>query len=107
MSACGIPSLFSNRSIIANPKAAVFPVPVLACPMMSLVPRSIAGITFFWIGVGSTNPFSSMAFIASCDSPKALKLSVFFKSLSSFRFFKKKVPFFRDRNFSVILTIPL
>ena len=44
-------------SIKGIPKAAVFPVPVAACPMMFFSPLSKRGMTFSWIGDGEINHF--------------------------------------------------
>ncbi len=57
-SACGN---FAFSSMICNrgsPKAAVFPVPVCAKPIKSLVPLSKTGIACSWIAVGFTYPNS-------------------------------------------------
>ena len=50
-------SIFSSRGM---PKAAVFPVPVWAWPIMSS-PSLWMGIAWAWMGDGSSNPISPMA----------------------------------------------
>ena len=45
----------ASLSIMGKPKAAVFPVPVCACPTKSL-PLAIIGIASSCIGLGSLKP---------------------------------------------------
>jgi hypothetical protein len=52
--------LHFNLFKIGRPNAAVLPVPVCACPTISL-PSKITGIACCWIGLGSLKPASSIA----------------------------------------------
>jgi hypothetical protein len=56
INACGNLSSLLISCKRGKPKAAVFPVPVWARPMKSLVPCNNTGIAFSWIGVGCVNP---------------------------------------------------
>ena len=60
-------STFCNRG---SPKAAVFPVPVCAWPIMSL-PSNTTGIAWAWIGEASSKPISVIALMirsSNCNS---------------------------------------
>ena len=52
-------ALFSvdTFSMIGSPKAAVFPVPVCACPIISILFSNNIGIANSWIFDGSSKPF--------------------------------------------------
>ena len=52
----------SKFSIIGKEKAAVLPVPVCACPIMSLSFFNSAGIVNLCIGVGDSYPFFDNTF---------------------------------------------
>ena len=58
------------------PKAAVFPVPVAACPIMFWVALRRSGITFSWIGEGVLNPFFSSAVRVLAVRPRSLNVVV-------------------------------
>jgi hypothetical protein len=53
-----------------NPNAAVFPVPVVANPTISVVFDNSSGIVFCWISVGTTNFNSVMTFSMGAEIPK-------------------------------------
>jgi hypothetical protein len=59
-------------SKIGSPKAAVFHVQVLACPMISFCVFRKSGMIFSWIGVGALNHFFSNAFSKLSDNHKSL-----------------------------------
>ena len=59
--------IFAN---IGSAKAAVFPVPVWACPITS-IPFSISGIASCCIGKGSSYPLSFSALVVSTSIPNS------------------------------------
>lgn len=65
-------------------KAAVFPVPVAAKPKKSVSSFMRIGSVSCWIGVGSVNPSSVMAFCISGLKLKSwnVRSAVFFKGYS-------------------------
>ena len=67
----------SNLSNIGREKAAVLPVPVCACPIISFSPSNNAGIVKACIGVGFSYPFFERAFIVFSPSPNFLNSSNF------------------------------
>ena len=71
-SACVSSEVGSMYCSIGRPKAAVLPVPVCAWPITSW-PSSSSGIACSWIGEGSVNPSSSIAFWICSESPSPLK----------------------------------
>ena len=58
---------------IGSPNAAVLPVPVCACPTISL-PAKITGIACSCIGLGSLKPASSIAFCNCSLKSNSLKV---------------------------------
>ena len=58
---------------IGKPNAAVFPVPVWACPIIS-VPERATGIASAWIWDGVVKPKSSIAFTKVSFKPKSLNV---------------------------------
>ena len=68
--------VLSSLSIIGIPNAAVFPVPVCACPTTSL-PLIRTGMVFPWMGVGSSKPIAEMAFNISLLKPSSLNVVIF------------------------------
>jgi hypothetical protein len=76
MSACTFSDLRLSLEITGKPNAPVFPVPVCALPIKSLLEVSIWGIAFSWMEVGFSNPISVMAVSISGRSPKSLNVDI-------------------------------
>lgn len=66
----GVPGAVCERWSSGRPKARVLPVPVRACPMMSL-PLSAIGSASSWMGKGSTIPSASRASASSVLTPRS------------------------------------
>lgn len=58
-------------SIIGNQNAAVLPVPVCACQIISLLHSSKSGMVCSWIGDGSSNHFFCNAISVFSESQSA------------------------------------
>ena len=65
-------------SKIGIPNAAVFPVPVCACPIKCVLSFSNSGITSFCISLGSSNPFLLKALSISILNPKSSNFCIIF-----------------------------
>jgi len=70
------------------PNAAVLPVPVCACPIISF-PSSITGIAAFWIGDIYSNPISETALNIFSSRPESSYLT--FSSSTLTVFFSKSL----------------
>lgn len=85
----------SSFSIRGIQNAAVFPVPVAACPIMFCFPFRRSGITLAWIGEGVSKPFFERAWRVFSVSPRSAKHKVVVVVI---REKKYKIVFYRRKN---------